>query len=181
VVCLRPLLADLAFWRSQRGDPAAEERRAAGARAVRLWPLEPVYRLGLGSVYAQAADFANGEVQLATAARLSPDDPQVWAAQGELYARWGEIEPGRYAQAEAAYRQALTLAPDVATIHTSLGLVLARQERLDEGVAELERAVDLDATDGVAYGHLADLYLALEQAAEAAWASQEAARWSDKR
>jgi len=32
---------------------------------------------------------------------------------------------------------------------------------LDEGAAEIERAVDLDATDATAYGHLAGVYSAM--------------------
>ena len=61
--------------------------------------------------------------------------------------------------AEDAYRRALALAPDVATYHAGLGVVLARQGQLEEGVEELERAVDLDATYGMAFAQLADLYL----------------------
>ena len=77
-----------------------------------------------------------------------------------------------------AYRRALELAPNVATYHTALGLVLARQGRLQDGLAELERAVALDATDGTAYRHLADLYQALGRESESARARKEAKRWS---
>ena len=181
LLCVRPLLADVSYWQSQRGDLPLMQRQVAGGKAVRLWPLEPTYRLGLAWTDLEGGGFAAAEAQLAAAGRLSPDDPKVWAAQGELYARWGEVEPGRYAQAEAAYLRALELAPDVATTHTALGLVLAQQGRLAEAVAELERAVALDATDGVAYGYLADLYLALGRETEAARARQEAARWGDGR
>jgi Flp pilus assembly protein TadD len=65
-------------------------------------------------------------------------------------------------------------------MHTSLGLVLAQQGRLEEGLAELERAVALDATDGVAFGHLADLYRMLGREEEAGWARREAERWSEQ-
>jgi len=178
LLCLRPLLADVAYWKSQQAARPLEERLAAGVSAVRLWPLVPEYRLGLVWVYLQSGDFVAAEAQLAAANRLSPGDPRVWAASGELYAYWGEAESSRYAQAEAAYRQALALAPNVAAYHTALGLVLARQGRLEEGVAELERAVALDATDGVAYRHLGDLYQALGRDAEADRAWREAVRWS---
>jgi Flp pilus assembly protein TadD len=59
-------------------------------------------------------------------------------------------------------------------------LILAQQGRLEEGVAELERAVALDATDGVAYSHLADLYRLLGQETKAAWAQVEAIRWNEE-
>jgi predicted Zn-dependent protease len=179
LICLRPLMADAAYWESQQETNPLEQRLAAGRQAVELWPLEAEYRLGLAWALVQSGQFSSAEAQLAVADDLSPDDPEVWAARGELYAIWGDLEPTRYSQAEAAYRQALELAPNVATYHTALGLVLARQGRLEEGTVALERAVDLDATDGIAYGHLADLYLALGREREAARAQREAERWSE--
>ncbi len=169
LVCLRPLLADVSYSQARQGDPAA------AARAVRLWPLEPEYRLQLAWDAAQQGDLATAEAQLAAADRLSPADPRVWALRAEIAASWG-----RYAEAEAAVRRTLELAPNVAAYHTALGLVLARQGRLDEALRELERAVALDATDAVAYRHLADLYRALGRDADAAWAAGEAQRWGEE-
>lgn len=180
LICARPLLADFAYQRSQEAARSPEERWAAAAWAVRLWPLEPEYRLGMAGATVQGGSFASAEVQLDAADRLSPQDPRVWAMRGELYTYWGTVDPDRYIQAEAAYRQALALAPNAATYHTALGLVLARQGRLEEGVAELERAVALDATDATAYRYLADLYTALGERAQAVWAQEEAARWNDQ-
>ena len=180
LLCLRPLQADVAYWRSQQATLALEKRLAAGMTAVRLAPLEPAYRLGLAQSFIQHREYTAAEIQLVAAAQLSPDDPRVCVARAELYAYWGEVEPDRYVQAEAAYRRALELAPNVATYHTALGLVLARQNRLQEGVAELERAVDLDATDDTAYRHLSDVYLALGRQDNAAWARREAIRWSEE-
>jgi tetratricopeptide (TPR) repeat protein len=74
----------------------------------------------------------------------------------------------------------LELAPNIATYHTALGLVLAQQGRLSAGVAELERAVALDATDGTAYRHLADFYQAMGQATKAVEARKEASRWRNQ-
>lgn len=175
----RPLLADVAAWRAQQDALPPAERLAAAYRAVRLWPLEPEYRYGLAAVLTQQGDFPAAEAQLSAAERLSPADPRVWATRGALYAAWAIQEPARYAQAEAAARQAVALAPTVATYHTALGWVLARQGRPAESIAELERAVALDATDGTAYGYLADLYTLLGREAEAAHARKEALRWHE--
>jgi hypothetical protein len=179
MLCLRPLVADMAYWRSQQNTLSVEERLAEGRRAVQLWPVEPQYRQGLAWVLAQSGEFAAADTQLAIADQLSPFDPRVWTARGELYALWGDLDSARYAEAETAYRQALELAPNVATYHTALGLVLARQGRFEEGAVALGRAVDLDATDATAYGHLADLYLALGRDTEAAWARRQAERWNE--
>ncbi len=176
-VCVRPLLADCACWRAQREPSSLQERLAQGRQAVSLWPLEPEYRGRLSWLHLRGGDFAAAEAQLAAAARLSPENSYIWAAWGELYARWGELESGRHLQAEAAYRRAVDLAPNVATHHASLGMVLARQGRLEEGAAELKRAVELDATDGAAYGYLAGLYRELGWDSEAEWAWREAVIW----
>jgi O-antigen ligase/Tfp pilus assembly protein PilF len=178
LVCVRPLLADHASWNSRQSAHSMQARQVEAERAVRLWPLEPEYRAGLAEAYLLAGNPTAAEVQLAAADRLSPTDPQIWAARGNLYAYWGDREPGRYSQAEAAYRRALELAPNMAAVHTALGLVLARQGRLQDGLVELERAVELDATDGIAYGHLAGLYAALGREDDAVRAGKEAARWS---
>ncbi len=179
LICLRPLMGDVAYWESQQETSPLEQRLSTGRQAVELWPLESEYRLGLAWVLVQSGQFSSAEAQMAVADRLSPDDPEVWAARGELYAIWGDLDSARYSQAEAACRQAVELAPNVATYHTALGLVLARQGRLEEGTVALERAVDLDATDGIAYGHLAGLYLALGRETDAAWAQRQAERWSE--
>jgi O-antigen ligase/cytochrome c-type biogenesis protein CcmH/NrfG len=168
LVCVRPLLADIAY---------AQSGLAASQRAVRLWPLEPAYRLELARAWSQQGSRPLAVEQLEAAVALSPRDPRIWAERGEIHALWGEVVPGEFGQAETAYRQAIALAPNVATYHVALGLVLARQGWLAEGVAELERAVDLDATDFIAYRHLSTLYHAQGQEAEAAWAQQQAERW----
>ncbi len=177
LVCARPILADLAYQRTQEATSTAEERLAASARAARLWPLEPVYRLELAWNQLQQGDVQGAEAQLAAALEDNAHDPGVWAAIGGLYARWGAVEPGRFVQAEAAYRRALDLAPNTASYDVALGLVLARQGRLEEALSKLERAVALDATDFVAYRHLADLYSAAGQEAKAIEAQWQAGRW----
>ena len=176
LTCVRPLFADVAYQRSLQRT-LATERLEAATQAVRLWPLEPQYRLNVAVVALEVGDLSSVQWQLAAAEQQSPDDPRIWAAQGEIYAAWGELAPAQLGLAEDAYRRALALAPDVATYHAGLGVVLARQGRLEEGVEELERAVDLDATYGMAFGQLADLYLVLGREADAAWAQREAIRW----
>lgn len=157
LVCLRPLLADGAGWQALQHSPLPA-RRAAAQRAVRLWPLEPEYRLLLAEVLQEGGEFAAAETQLAMAVHLSPGDPWLRAAQGTLYARWARQEPARLLQSEAAYRESLALAPNLAPTHAALGAVLARQGRLEEGCVELERAVALDASNKLAYHHLVELY-----------------------
>ena len=178
VLCLRPLLADTAYRESQDAGRPLAERQAAGQQAARLWPLEPEYRLGLAGILVQGADATATEAQLRAAERLSPNDPQIWASRGELNALWSAADPVRSDAAEAAYRRALELAPNVATYHAALGLLLVQRGRLQEAVVELERSVALDATDPSAFQALSELYLLQGREAEAASARREAVRWS---
>lgn len=180
LLCVRPLLADNAYFNSQDGALSLQARQTEAERAVNLWPLEPEYHARLAEIYQRGGNWIAAEDQLVVTDQLSPNDPQVWMARGNLYAYWGSIEPRRFIQAETAYRRALELAPHIATYHTALGLVLAQQGRWSAGLAELERAVALDATDGTAYRHLADLYLAMGREAEATEARKEAGRWNNQ-
>jgi O-antigen ligase len=175
VLCVRPLMADAAYQHSIQGRQPLEPAQ----RAVRLWPLEPTYRLRLAEVLVHRGD-PTAEAQLNAASALSPNDPLIWATRGNIYALWADVSPGKYTQAEVAYRQALALAPDIAAYHTALGLILVRQGRTEDGLGELERAVDLDATDGVAFQHLAQVYEALGEKAKATWAQKEADRWNNE-
>jgi len=179
-VSVRPLLADGAYYQARATLRPLTERLAAARQAVRLWPLEAEYRLGLAGLEGQAGNLIAAEQQFTAASQLSPHSSRLWAGWGEFYARWAEVEAEQYGQAESAYRRAISLAPTIAAYHTALGLVLARQGQLEAGVAEIERAVELDSTDFVAYRHLAELYLALGRQADAAWAEKEAAYWANK-
>ena len=51
---------------------------------------------------------------------------------------------GDAAGAEAAFREVIRLAPDLPDAHLDLGLVLAREGRLDDAVAQLRQALALD-------------------------------------
>jgi protein O-GlcNAc transferase len=128
-----------------------------------------------------AGRWPDAQAEIDAAVQLAPHDAQVWAAGGAICAWGGQADPALYRRAEAAYRQALAIAPNVAAWHTSLGLVLAGQGRLPEAIAALERAVDLDTTDGVAYLHLANLYQAAGRTADAYRAWLQAERWGWKR
>jgi O-antigen ligase len=178
LLSVRPVLADVAYRTSLHPRPAAEQIDW-GRRAVRLWVLEPVYHLGLAWNLGQAGDWQAAESHLSTAVNLAPDDTSVLILQGDLYTHRAETDTARYAQAEATYRRAVELAPNVARYHLALGLVLVEQGQVEEGLAELERAVDLDATDGLAYGHLAELYRAMGRDTDARRAREEAIRWGE--
>lgn len=172
-ISVRPLLADVAFWRSRHGTGRLESRIQAGQRALRLWPVEPVYRLKLAELYAQAGECEAAQALVLVAKRSTPEDPQLWAARAAIYERCAAPT-----QAEAAWVEAIRLAPTVAGYHRQLGLVLAKRRKLEESAERLRRAVELDATDATAYRALAEIYQGLGEEGAAEEARQQAAYWA---
>jgi len=172
LLCIRPLLADIAAWQALMTDQPEEVRLAAAECAVELWPVSAEYRRLLAGRHLAHGDLAAAEQQLTSAAALEPADAAAWTLQGDLLAHYGYLVP-----AEAAYRRAVALAPTIGLTHRALGIVLLGQGRLAEGIVALERAVDLDATDGVAFYHLAEAYEAQGDEGSAAWARRQALRW----
>lgn len=62
------------------------------------------------------------------------------------------IHDGRTQEAEAAFREAVRLGPNLAMAHLDLGLVLGREGKLDEAITSLNEALRLDP--GIEGGHL---------------------------
>jgi tetratricopeptide (TPR) repeat protein len=178
VVCVRPLLADVAYRDSLASQGRPAEGITAAELAVRRWPIESTYRLGLADYLAAQGDFAGAIAQLSVGDRLRPNDAWLWAAIGSVYARWSDAQPAQVINAVAAYERALTLSPNTAGYHAALGSAQASAGRLDEAVTSTERAVELDATDARAYWQLAGLYRELGWEDDAARAEAQAYRWS---
>jgi len=185
---LRPLLADTsaraAIRYAERGDDAGSI--AAAERAVAQWPVEPAHHLALAQFYWQRAIagaesvpawLQRAEAALSAARRLRPGDPIVWLHTARFYtATAQEFGSDTRGLADEAFRQALALAPNHATIYTAWG-----RAHLDAGEAELaapllRQAVKLDATSGEAYVYLGAVELALGRSNVALADYQEAVR-----
>jgi len=65
-----------------------------------------------------------------------------------------EDEQGQFLDAEAAYRSALTIAPDRAPLHNNLGYNLLLQGHTSDAVAEFRRAIELDPDSRIAHNNL---------------------------
>ncbi len=173
-----PLWADAAHWQSQQPARSLPVRLGDAQRAVQLNPAEPAYRLNLAARRLEAGDWPAAAAAARQALALAPHDPTLWAALGDLEARWGEQDPAHFAVAAAAYRQALALAPTVAAYHTALGLILLQDGQLTVGTQALQRAVDLDRTDAIAYLYLGDARLTQGQVNDARTAYESAIHWN---
>ncbi|HSM57137.1 MAG TPA: O-antigen ligase family protein [Candidatus Sulfomarinibacteraceae bacterium] len=185
----RPLAADVAHQMALRR--AAQQdgvgAMAAAQKAAAYAPWEPAHRRLLAELNWQQAQRAGGdrallaraEAQLLAARDLRPADYVGWAALGEFYAVVGmQFDTGTLTPAHESYEQAVARAPHYARLHVAWARVYLAQDRPEEAGARLQRAVDLDATDGLALRMLGDVALAQGRPQEALAWYREAERWS---
>ena len=64
------------------------------------------------------------------------------------------IDPRRLAAAEATIAKVLSLRPNDALAHETMGGILIQTRRADQGIAELERALALDPNLAAAHGDI---------------------------
>lgn len=165
-VNVRPLLADVAARSAQRHAQAGDWASAVAAseQAVKYWPVEPAHQLLLSRSYWQKALadpaagqlwLAQAEIALDTARRLRPGDPAVWLHTAQFYISAARLFGSDTRDlAEDAYRQALVLAPNQATIYVDWGRVYLEEDDPERAGLLLRRAVMLDASSGEAYLYL---------------------------
>jgi protein O-GlcNAc transferase len=100
----------------------------------------------------------------------------VTSRDAEAFGRLGIelLGQGRFAEAEAACRQAIALDPDDATAHNALGIALVRLGRLDDASASFQRAIVVRSDLVEAHSNLGYVQQALGQFAEAEAACRRA-------
>jgi O-antigen ligase len=172
----RPLLADTICGQTAAAE-STEARMALAGRAFRLWPVQADYRVRLALARVDAGDFEGGIEALLDGQRRRGADPSLRALLGDLYVQRSVSDPAQAVRAEAQYRQAIALAPNIAAYHLGLGLALIAQGRSGEAIAAVERAVALDATYGDAYAVLAEAYGQAGRPDDAGRAAEAAQRW----
>lgn len=94
--------------------------------------------------------------------KLSPSDPRLPAAVGEVY-----LSQGKLREATAEYEAALKLDPQRSTNWSRLGFIHAQLGKLDEAVTELRKAVELNPRDFNALEQLGELHLDKKEVDEA--------------
>jgi Flp pilus assembly protein TadD len=159
----RLLLADM-LRVSQRCDEAAElydavvaDQRSAGGEAD--W--RPLYYAG--RCRQQSEGWAAAEPYFEEALSIAPDEPRILNHLGYNWIVLGEqVEAGFDLVARAA-----ELAPQNGAILDSLGWGHFKQDRLDEAVTWLERAVARSPADPTINWHLGDAYAAVGRELEA--------------
>ena len=178
---LRPLLADLHSWRGtqalSRGNPAAA--LAEYETAAQHQPQQAAYHVAAALTAAQLNSFAQAERAMNAAIALRPTDPVPHTQLAAIYARQaaGSDSRSKLEMAYGAYERAVALAPTIALTHQQYADLALRAGDVDLALMQAQRAVDLDATDGIAFGIVGWSQLQVGNLAAAQQAFQQAVRW----
>lgn len=131
----------IAYLQTRKTDLAQE----AYAKAVELDGHLSDARLGLGLVYNDQKRYADAEKHLLEAERLNPAD---WHAQYELGRTYCGLD--QFEKAEARLRRALPLQPNYPNLHLLLANVLVSQNKLAEGLVEMQEFLKLAPSSALA-------------------------------
>jgi O-antigen ligase len=185
---VRPLLASVAHRtavrHAQAGDLAPAVEAALQAAAYGAWEPEH-HRLAGQLVWRQAESsgdldaWQRAEIALLTARDLRSLDFSSWAWLGDFYGAIGvHMDPGAFTLAHQAYGQATSLSPNRARLYVAWGQIYLIEDRPELALDRFYQAVDLDATDDLAFRLIGDVQLALENPEGALEAYQEAVHWA---
>jgi len=135
-------LADSAFVVSLSADQRAIfERAAQEYRDVQAFNADRAESwLNLGALEARLGNGERAEADYQRAIRLQPAFIPPYVNLADLYR-----QQGRDADGERILRQALALHPHSADVHYALGLLLVRQKRGEEALAEFAKAAEQGA------------------------------------
>jgi len=128
--------AEAAFGRAIAIDPGFAEAHA-GLAGVCVIRAQYTFLDGLGGNPAADLERASGEALRAT--QLDPTLPDGFATLGYVHLMSGKME-----ESERQFQSALALAPNSALTRDWHGLLEASRGRLDGGLAEFEKAAEID-------------------------------------
>ena len=122
------------------GDRERRDRALAEWEQVQLFNADTAgAHMNLGVLAAERGDFAKAKTHYETARRLEPYFAPAAVNLADLYREQGDDAAG-----EQVLRSAITRTPEIAALHHSLGLLLARRKDLPGALVELKRAADLE-------------------------------------
>ena len=176
---LRPMLADAHSWRGTQAVAEGNLESAIGdyETAVSRQPQRAEYQVALALTLAQTGSLAQAETIMHQAIALRPTDPVLYTQLAAIYAQQAGASPEKIEAAYNAYEQAIALAPTIGLTYQQYADLALRTGNIEIAQVQAQRAVNLDATDGVAYGIMgwADLHQNDLAAAQQAFA--QAVKW----
>jgi O-antigen ligase/Flp pilus assembly protein TadD len=174
-----PMIADMHSWRGtqalNQGNPSAA--LVEYETAVERQPRRAAYHVALALTAAQLGSFEQAEEAMHEAIALRPADPVLYTHLAALYARQAIEEPEKIEMVYGAYDQAIALAPTIALTYQKYADFALRSGDQVSAQTQAQRAVDLDATDGIAFGILGWAQLENGNLAAAESAFEQAVMW----
>lgn len=128
-----------AKWGLANMASARTDRLEIAALTTELAPADPQTHYAAGVLYDKTflpEDQTRSLAEFERAAALSPNNYLLWLALGTARSRAGD-----YDGAEAALKRADELAPNYASVQWAIGNLLVRRGRIEEGFAEIQKAV----------------------------------------
>ncbi len=174
-----PMIADLHSW---RGTQALNQGNLSAAlveyeTAVERQPRRAAYHVALALTAAQLGSFEQAEEAIHEVIALRPADPVLYTHLATLYARQAIERPERLELVYGTYDQAIALAPTIALTYQKYADFALRSGDQITAQIQAQRAVDLDATDGIAFGILGWAQLGNGNLAAAERAFEQAVMW----
>ena len=162
------ILPDSAGALAEVGRAYTEAGQTARAESLLVRSLEQgadtvVTWYDIASAREKAKDFAGSEAAIQEVLKRQPDNAQALNFLGYLYADYNK----KADQAVPLLKKALALDPENGFIMDSLGWAYYRTGSLDSARVELEQAIKASGEDPTILEHLGDVYVALNQVAEA--------------
>ena len=178
-VNITPLLADIHSWRGTRALAQGNLVAALGEyeEAIQYQPQRAAYQVAAALTAAQIGNFVQAEQGMRQAIVLRPLDPVLYTQLASMYAHQASQAPENIALAYAAYEKAIALAPTIALTYQQYADLALRLGDVEIAQLLAERAVDLDATDGTAFGILGWSHLQAGNLAAAQGAFEQAVKW----
>lgn len=176
-----PFLADVHSWRGvqalNQGQP--EVALSEYEMAAEYQPHRAAYHVAAALTAAQLGNYAQAETALYEAIALRPTDPVPYTQLAAVYGRQA-LESERSEKiglAYKAYERAITLSPTLALTYQQHADLALRTGDGEVAVIQAQRAVELDATDGLAFGILGWAQLQAGRLSAAQSAFEQAVRW----
>ena len=140
-----------------------QEAVAAYEKSLAINPDSSQAQNNLGSALAELGRFDEAMQHIAKAIELNPDNGAAHANLGHVL----EVMGGHREQAIEELQTGIELAPKSGDGHNILGVILAREGKLDEAIAELQKAVELAPQSAESRYNLGRAYAASSRFAEA--------------
>lgn len=148
----------LADYLKQYGDSAdrRDETSEIMQSLVSQYPHDETMRRYISGYYVAVKDFAQAAEQLAYAADMNHDDPELWAMVIRLYSSADSLD-----RSIATAREAVGYMPDDAELRQLLGMVLSQSGRYSEAIDALKESLSLSTdpeADSETYTSIGDVW-----------------------